>query len=138
MFLTADELVEPDSDRGLKHWWRVFHRSAIFPRDRLRALPDVEMLEDRERSCSGVYFLWYGPALLYVGQSKSIASRVWQHEQAKIGLSSGKIIPFRRATFLDLTDSDWLTTDRQRVALDTVELAYIRKYRPPYNVKGLQ
>ena len=132
------DLIQPDSERGTKHWWRVFHRTGIFPMDRLRSLPCVTTIDDIGQSVSGLYFLWSGPALLYVGQSVCIAGRVSQHEAARNGLRSGKPIPFRRATFIDITDSHWLNTDRQRLALDQVELAYIRKYRPPYNVKGLQ
>jgi hypothetical protein len=138
VFLTADELVEPESERGTKHWWRVFHRTAIFPKDLLRALVSPMAFKGETRSRSGIYFLWFGPALLYVGQSRCVVSRIYQHEDARDGLRAAKAIPFNRATFLELADSDWITTDRERRARDQVELAYIRKYRPPYNVKGLQ
>ena len=138
MFLTADELVEPTSERGMKHWWRVFHRSAIFPLDRMRSLPSPMICVGAAHSRAGVYFLWFGPALLYVGQSRCVVSRIYQHEAARDGLRTGKVIPFDRVTFLDLTDCDWLSTEREREALDVVELAYIRRYRPPYNIKGLQ
>lgn len=129
--------VDPNSERAMKHWWRVYHRTAIFPKDQLRGLPSGDVVGKRADSCSGVYFLWRGPALLYVGQSVCVGTRLGQHEDAQIGMRRAKVIPFDRSTVLDLTDSEFVNTDRQRRALDAVELAYIRKFRPPYNVKGL-
>jgi hypothetical protein len=65
-------------------------------------------------------------------------SSIYPPEAARDGRRRGKVTPFDRGTSLDQTDCDWVTTERAREALDVVEVAYIRRYRPPYNIKGLQ
>lgn len=84
---------------------------AAFPLDYLRGLPRVT---DDTRA-AGVYFLWFQAALVYVGQSASVAIRVGQH--------AGKV--FTHATYLDLGKS-WRR--------ESTEALNIRAHEPPYNI----
>jgi hypothetical protein len=71
------------------------------------------------RQGGGVYFLWCGDELLYIGQTMRFGQRIGDHEyQARI--------PFEWSTFIVCPDQG------ARVEL---EEAYIRLYRPPYNRK---
>jgi hypothetical protein len=87
----------------------------------LRALPSTETppLE------GGVYFLWRGPQLLYIGQTYCLNERLHAHWSAKIGLSRSKRIPFAWRSWL-------VCPDAARVDMETM---YIRTYLPPFNEK---
>jgi hypothetical protein len=92
----------------------------ILPLDQLRALP-----RDEPPDCGGVYFLWRGPQLLYIGLSRYLGERLAQHLWAKIGLRSGKRIPFTHYTYKAMPDSE----------IENFESDYILAYVPPYNDK---
>lgn len=93
-------------------WVRRFglNVSLIFPMDQLRGMSG-------EGRCAGVYFLWAGPQLIYVGQSSYIINRISQHIDAEQ-------IPFDWATYIAVKD------DMRR---DDVEEMYIRIHVPPFN-----
>jgi hypothetical protein len=65
----------------------------------------------------GVYFLFKGRALLYVGQSMCVSNRIASHR------ASGKI-----------QFDNWIVIAAEPDDLDAVEAVYIRRYSPPHNV----
>jgi hypothetical protein len=69
----------------------------------------------------GIYFLFSGSNLQYVGQSSNVFLRVASHERAKA-------IPFDHWTFIPAS----LEKD-----LDYIEADYIRTHQPPFN-RGLR
>lgn len=95
--------------------------SGVLPADMLRALPG----EGEPPLEAGVYFLWRGPMLVYVGQSCCLQNRLTDHELARDGVRPAKRIPFSRRT--------WLTCRADQ--REKIEALYIRAYRPPYNEK---
>lgn len=131
---TEMEWIDPNSERAAHHWKRVLSRAGLYPKDILRGMPRPGVCEYRARS--GVYFLWFGPALAYVGQSKEVATRVGRHEDVRDGRVAGRPIQFDRATYLDLTDHAEVMTPRESAALVRLEAIYIKTYQPPYNWKG--
>jgi len=72
---------------------------------------------------SGVYFLWRGNELLYVGQALNVRDRVTSHIRARRGFRIAKKIPFDRCTFI-------LCRQAQLIAL---EAKYILRHRPEFN-----
>jgi len=102
------------NDMGTNPYDRCMARFAVLAMDQLRGLPRV----NGGTEC-GVYFLWRGPELLYVGRSQNIAFRVGQHKYF------GK--RFTHATYERVS---WRCVSRY-------EGAYIRHYAPPLNIMGL-
>lgn len=84
----------------------------VYPLDQLRG---AQTEHDPD---AAVYFLWYGPRLMYIGNSLYLGLRLRQHELA------GKI-PFNAAS--------WLDVGGDKSFVEAVEAAYIRAYRPPFN-----
>lgn len=74
----------------------------------------------------GVYFLWRGPLLSYVGMTQYLSDRINCHINVQHGLYRGKIIPFDRISWL-------VCYDEKHAA--RLEALYIRTYLPPYNDK---
>ena len=66
----------------------------------------------------GIYFLYDGDKLVYIGQSKSILARIGQH------MNTEK--PFDSYALIECDEED----------LDSMEAQYIRHYQPPLNVVG--
>ena len=66
----------------------------------------------------GIYFLYNGDELIYIGQSRSILSRIGQH------VKGGK--SFDSYTFVECDEED----------LDSMEAGYIKHYHPSMNVAG--
>ena len=86
----------------------------VLPIDSIRSLPrDIP-----SRQGGGIYFLWHGEDLHYIGQTKWFGRRIGDHEY------QGRI-PFDRVTFMVCAE----------LHRETLEGAYIRAYRPPYNRK---
>lgn len=106
--------------RNLDGWARVKVPTHILPLDMLRALPTGEPPDS-----GGVYFLWRGPQLLYVGLTRYLGERLFQHRMARDGMRAGKPIPFTRYTFKEMPDSE----------IEGFESDYILSYMPPYNDK---
>jgi hypothetical protein len=100
------------SNGGAVAYERTMGRFALLALDQLRGLPRVV-----DQCESGVYFLWDGPELVYVGMSTNVAVRVSQHKWAK---------PHTHATFERVT---WRCMDRY-------EGNYIWHYNPRFNSKG--
>lgn len=73
----------------------------------------------------GIYFLWRGPELVYIGQSLCVPDRLFQHQRARDGLASGKRMQFIRATSIPCAATD----------LTEIEYEYICTYGPPFNDK---
>jgi hypothetical protein len=71
--------------------WRS--RLIVYPLDQLRGLPLVTNATNE----SGVYFLWIGPLLWYIGQSRNVNLRIQQHATVK---------RFTHATYLSV-HRDW-------------------------------
>lgn len=90
-------------------------RSKVLPLDQLRGLP---MVTD-EVDASGVYFLWYGPVLMYVGQSKYLSTRIAQHREARKR--------FTHATY-ERENEVWIRHN---------EKGYVLRYCPPLNMTRL-
>jgi hypothetical protein len=110
MFLTADEAARKSRIAQYDRWMSRF---ALLPLDQLRGLPRVvDQIE------CGVYFLWYGPALVYIGQSQNVAVRVGQHKYFNV--------QFTHATFQLVS---WR-------CVRNYEGNYIRHYEPPFNIMG--
>lgn len=90
---------------------RIAPSSAALPLDQLRGLIRVM----RYDGFPGIYFLWNGPKLLYVGQSVHAGTRVYQHSLCK-----------------RFTHATWM---RAEIALlRTIERLYLYHYSPPLNV----
>lgn len=90
----------------------------VLPLDQLRGLrgADYERARHVLRNACGLYFLWFGPRLMYIGRSVNIGYRVQKHD-----LVDEK----------GFTHVTWLPVDRQDHV--EVERAYIHRYWPPYN-----
>jgi hypothetical protein len=90
---------------------RRIARFRVLPLDQLRGLPVPVGTE-----CVGVYFLWRGPKLLYIGHSLNVSLRVGQH--AYFGKK------FTRSTY------EPCHCHQTRSA----EAHYVLRYEPPLNL----
>lgn len=99
-------------------------RDFLVPFAEVRARRRVYQSGDGPGYYSGVYFLFYRFALLYVGQSNAIATRLMQHE-AKRWIRPDRFIPF----------SSWAAVEAPREVVDAVELHYISALAPAFNIK---
>jgi hypothetical protein len=88
---------------------RAMRLSGPLPLDQLRGLPAVD-----DSSAAGVYFMWHGPVLIYVGQSKCIADRMERHRNKR------------------RTRTTWLAFDHDAVRT-SVETDHVRRYAPQFN-----
>jgi hypothetical protein len=91
---------------------RAMRRFAPLALDQLRGLPLVV-----DQCESGVYFLWNGPQLLYVGMATNVAVRRDQHRWSK---------SHTHATYEQVS---WRCMGRY-------ESSYIQHYRPLLNIMG--
>lgn len=131
MFLTVEQVAEqfhttpehirkkaaaykPTTAEQIKGADRDYARFRIMPLDQLRGLPRVSNQME-----SGVYFLWRGPMLVYIGQSQSVGFRVGQHRYFRK--------QFTHATFAAYGNR-----------LIDFEGRYIRHYEPLLNIKGIR
>jgi excisionase family DNA binding protein len=97
--------------------------------DELRALPPAT--SDESLNASGVYFLWLGEALVYIGQSTAVGDRVqrhadncrWSKDPTKSGRVLGRVIDFDAATWMPVEWPFHLC----------VEAVYIKAHRPREN-----
>lgn len=112
----------------IAHTWAHIE---IKPLEELRALPEATTYD------SGVYFLWGGDELLYIGKSRNVLDRIQRLTQARncspLYASTHKAVPFDRHTVLVLSAGMYIEPglDKQ---LQVHERAYINHYRPPYNI----
>lgn len=103
--------------------------------DELRTLPS-----DANDYESGLYFLWSGGVLQYVGKATILAYRLYRHQRAHKyqpvrSFSWEKRIPYDRYTCL-VIDSSYELSDRLRAQLIELEAEYIAAYRPPFNTSS--
>lgn len=93
----------------------------VLPLDQMRGLPNAIGYAG-----AGVYFLWDGPRLLYIGHSAQIKTRVDGHLKRRDGVWESRaapFMPFTRATV-------W---PRRKGILRELESAFIQKYWPQFN-----
>lgn len=94
---------------------RCFARFRVLHIDQIRGLPKA----GRSTHSSGVYFLWSGPKLLYIGKSSGAI-----HDRLADHIRRGKV--FTHATYEALNPS----------CAQWCESEYIKRYRPPLNLIG--
>lgn len=103
----------------------------VLPLEELRQLPDAEDYD------SGLYFLWVGDELRYVGKSENLKDRMqrrFQTNRTKGGVKN-RPIPFDRYTCLVLHSSPCIDNRGEfEGMLKRYERAYIAHYQPPDNV----
>lgn len=115
------------------------HREAtvfeVLSVDQVKALPDTG-------DARGVYFLWDGDTLQYIGQSMEIGNRVTDHERnyiyGRLRSRPTKRIKFDRFTALSIDERPFANAreiERLRNRMLIMERAYIEKYRPPFNTE---
>lgn len=115
------------------------HREAtvfeVLTMEAIKALPGDE-------DARGVYFLWDGDTLQYIGQSMQIGNRVADHKRNyTFGIFRSqptKRIKFDRFTCLAMDKrpfADAREIERLRNRMLLIERAYIEKYRPPFNTE---
>jgi hypothetical protein len=93
---------------------RCFNRFRVLEIDQLRGLPRAHC----STHDSGVYFLWDGPRLVYIGKANCVHDRLAAHRRNRVW--------FTHATYEALHQSCALWCESQ----------YIRRYRPPLNMQG--
>lgn len=106
----------------------------ILPLDEMRKLPEAQEFD------SGVYFLWQGEELLYVGKSRNLSDRMTRQARVNRMIAfqtsrSAKYIPSDRHTCL-VVESDPVCSPMLDYTLRDLERAYIAFYEPPYNYDG--
>lgn len=104
----------------------------ILPLEDLRKLPEAGDCD------SGVYFLWIGNELQYIGMSTNVGERLTKqmntNKFARLRFSFAmKQIPFERHTCL-IMHSGVVMPPGMRNRLIEIEHAYIEHYWPPMNV----
>ncbi len=79
-------------------------------------LQEIRRLARAGRCAAGVYFLWLGDQLQYIGKSVSVSHRIEQHRrQVKIQFDSCNFLPL------------------EPIEIGFTERAYIDRYAPPFN-----
>ncbi len=94
---------------------RASNRFCVLPLDQLRGLPECGI----NTADPGVYFLWYGPELIYIGKGVYVGDRIHRHR--KDGVK-----PFTHATYLRGPDE----------FIRGFEADYVHRYHPPFNFTG--
>lgn len=103
----------------------------ILPLEQLVELPGPEEYD------SGIYFLWAGKALVYIGKSKNLCNRLYYQrtlnraEPFQVG-TKAKAIPFDRMTCLVL-ENGIVCSPQLEANLQAYERAYLAAYEPIYN-----
>lgn len=91
----------------------------LLPLEELRALPECGEFD------GGIYFLWLGDKLQYVGKSQHIANRLVGHDR------KGRF-QFDRHTCIALDGGRFVSRDLG-AKMQRLERAYIARYEPPFN-----
>jgi hypothetical protein len=112
-------------------WKRIYRHIPIMSLAELRTLPEPQEFD------SGVYFLWEGEQLQYIGKSRDILGRSYYQTLVNRNFeyhvsTTAKRIPFDRITC-------WVI-ERGPIAcpclagnLEAYERAYLAHYETPYN-----
>lgn len=100
--------------------------SILLSLDELRALPEVS-------DGRGVYFLWLGDALQYIGRTLRLKRRMYEHRipSAAGNIQRGYVIDFDRATHIYMDGDCRKEIEQKLIAL---EAQYLHRYTPPCNV----
>jgi hypothetical protein len=100
-------------------------------------LADLAKLPEAEEFDSGVYFLWQGSQLVYVGKSRNILDRRQRMTQVNrchpLYTASYTAVPHDRYTALVLEKGQFAEPGLD-AKLRAYERAYINAYQPLYNV----
>lgn len=102
-------------------------------------LEDLAKLPEAEEFDAGLYFLWEGDKLVYIGKSRNIPER--RLRQAHINRNHAgytarhKVIPHDRYTALVLEKGQFASRGLDAL-LQEHERAYLGHYMPPYNHPG--
>lgn len=104
----------------------------VLPLDELRTLPGPQEFD------SGVYFLWAGDELMYIGKSRELLGRhVYQMQVNRNHpfnqSTTAKYIPHDRMTCL-VIESGMICQPGLDGRLLNLERVYIATYEPPYNL----
>jgi hypothetical protein len=94
---------------------RANNKFRVLPLDQLRGLPRATS----DNGEGGVYFLWFGPELIYIGKGVRVGDRIHRHRKDGVR-------PFTHATYLP--GPDQLIRD--------FESDYVQRYHPPFNFTG--
>jgi hypothetical protein len=114
-----DPAPPPDPEvEALRAWKRGNPQWRPPSIDDLRAQSAAYAFDELPDEC-GLYFLFSGDCLLYIGMSVDIAARIIAHRRARR-------IPFDRFAWLALPS----------LLLRRVEWDLIRRERPPFNIMG--
>lgn len=160
MFLTADELVRftgykqqsaqirwlrahgyaydlngvghpivPHSSLGIGATPAQHARSPALPRPELQSIERIAATRAPYRigdggDDAGIYFLWHDDGLLYIGLSVEVSARLRAHFMLRIDRPD-RAIPFNAISVVPCPEHH----------LRDVERAYIRRERPPCNVR---
>jgi hypothetical protein len=114
---------------------RIAHTWAHVP---IRPLEELRVLPEAGEYQAGIYFLWRGDELLYIGRSRNLPDRIQRLTQTRrcsplYEHPAHKAVPFERHTALVLSESMYVEPGLDKMLQDH-ERAYINKYRPPYNI----
>jgi len=92
-----------------------------------RKLKDLNRIK-RPETIPGVYFLYKGDEIVYIGQSMSIHTRVCQHASQKYSRNnkSRDIMDWDTYSYIRIDDNT------QRLIVET---EFLQKYNPKYNEK---
>lgn len=108
---------------------------------KILTLNELRSLPNAESGCSGVYFLWLGDALQYIGQSMVIGTRIGQHYQNyRYGWTRSRPVAqinFDHQTMIELDTRNYFEDDeelkRLRKEMLETEAIYVNAYRTPFN-----
>jgi len=89
----------------------------ILPLEQLRALPAEFGDYD-----GGIYFLWLGEELQYIGKSRQLCNRLNYHK-----------VKFDRCTLLLIVSDERIHDFSKDPEMQRLERAYIAHYQPPHN-----
>lgn len=122
------------NERVLKAYADVAHLHVLSLAE-MRALPGPQQFD------SGIYFLWDGDQLLYIGKSRDLCGRLYyQHCLKRYApfqhSERAKPIPYDRMTCLVL-ENDPVCSRELDAKLQSYERAYIAAYETPFNVDHL-
>lgn len=106
-------------------------RLTVLSLDELRALPEADEYD------AGVYFLWLGDELQYIGKSSHILERLakqgYVNKYAPFQNGKSQVaIPHDRHTCLVL-EKGFVRSERTRGQMQELERLYIGTYPTPYN-----
>jgi excinuclease UvrABC nuclease subunit len=87
---------------------------------------ELKSIRKEPKKPSGIYFLWSGDEIIYVGQSVNVYTRVDNHVNQN-NLSN------RLLTAEDITHVSIISCEETH--LDVTEALYINKFKPRCNIK---